>query len=253
MEEFLSRLPEIFDEETIISISGSTSLYAGVIIGILWGIVMSKGRVSRYDVVTNLFRLRDFTVFRVGVVLIMSGAVLIHLFLDLGAIELHVPKTVILPQVIGGLLFGAGVAILGYCPGTAAVAIGEGSLDAIFGGLGIMAGSVAYAEFFHDRWKDTFLKIGDLGRVTFPDLLGVNHWYVIILLLLLCTMFLIFITMMDWMFKLFGRFLNYFTDFTDALEETLPSGTKTISSFIKDKTDILKKKARELGSILEKE
>lgn len=244
----LERLPEIWDSENVAAIAGSSSLYAGLIIGTLWGIVMSKGLAARFTVVSNLFRLKDFTIFRLGAALIMSGTVFIYLFVDLGVIELHVPKTVILPQMVGGILFGSGVAILGLCPGTAAVALGEGSLDAIAGGLGIMAGSVVYAEFFHDSWKEGWLTIGDIGRVTFPDLLGVNHWYVIVLLLLLGSMFLIMITMMDWMFKLGARFMNYFTDFTDSLEDTLPAGTQTVSSYVKNAAERLKEKASEIGS-----
>jgi uncharacterized membrane protein YedE/YeeE len=38
---------------------------------------------------------------------------------------------------IGGLLFGIGWGILGYCPGTAAGALGEGRIDGLWGVLGI--------------------------------------------------------------------------------------------------------------------
>jgi len=45
--------------------------------------------------------------------------------------------------VIGGLLFGIGFGILGYCPGTLVGAIGQGSLDALFGGMiGLLIGAV---------------------------------------------------------------------------------------------------------------
>ncbi len=219
MEDFLFRITEIFDPETIEEIGGPYSLYGGFIVGLIFGIVIQKGRMCKYDVVSGLFRLQDFTIFRVGTPLILAGMVLIYLFKDIGAVELHVPATKVLPQIVGGLLFGAAIAILGYCPGTAAGALGEGSLDAIPGILGMITGAVIYAEFFHDKWQDTFLQIGNLGRITLPDVLGVNHWFIIIPFALMLTMFLIGTTMMDWLLILFRRLLNYFMDFTDALED----------------------------------
>ncbi len=230
--ELIMRVKNIFDPETVKGLTGAASLYGGLLVGILWGVVLSKSRVCKYEVVTSLFRFRDFTVFRVGSVVMIVGMVLIYLFKDFGVIELYIPKTVILPQMLGGLLFGAGIAIMGYCPGTAAVAVGEGALDAIPALAGMIVGSVIYAEFFHDKWKDTFLKIGDLGRVTFADLLGVNHWLIIIPLVIMIIMFDISSTMFDWFLTLFGRTLNYFDEVFTGLEETTVTGTRNVSNYM---------------------
>ncbi len=199
MEDFLMRITEIFDPETIAEITGPFSLYGGFIIGLVWGIVLQKGRMCKYDVVSGLFRLQDFTVFRLGTSLFIAATVFIYLFKDLGVVELHVPATKILPQILGGLLFGAAIAILGYCPGTAAGALGEGTLDAIPGIVGMITGAVIYAEFFNDKWNDTLMQVGNLGRITIPDILGVNHWYIIVPFVIMLTMFLVGTTMMDWM------------------------------------------------------
>ena len=43
-------------------------------------------------------------------------------------------------------MFGAGFGLIGYCPGTAAAAVGQGSWDALFGMAGLVAGSWLYAE-----------------------------------------------------------------------------------------------------------
>ncbi len=220
-EGFIERLTDVFDPTMLEYVKGSDSLYGGLIVGLVFGIVLQKGRMCKYDVVSGLFRLQDFTVFRLGTPMLMVGMVFIYLYKDLGVIELVIPKTVVIPQVVGGLLFGAAIAILGYCPGTAAGAIGEGMLDAIPGILGMITGSVIFAEFFYSDWANTFLKVGYIGPITFPDLLGVNHWFVIILFLMMTSMFLIMVTMWDWMVVLFKKSLNYFMDFTDSLEEKL--------------------------------
>jgi hypothetical protein len=234
MEEFLSRLKDIFDPATIEAVKGPASLYGGFIVGLIWGIVMQKGRVCKYDVVSSLFRFQDFTIFRVGTWVIISGMLLIFIAKDLGLAELYVPKTVLLPQMLGGILFGAAVAIMGYCPGTAAVALGEGSLDAIPSIAGMIAGSVIYAEFFHDRWQDTLLKIGDIGRVTFYDLLWVNHWFIIVPVVIVFIMGSIGSTMFDWFLQLAGRILNYYDEATVGLEKIASEGSTGLSSYYKE-------------------
>jgi hypothetical protein len=69
--------------------------------------------------------------------------------------------------------------MLGYCPGTAIGAIGEGRFDAFWGGvLGMLTGAGIFAEAF-PFLKDNLLRWGDLGKLTLPIVLGVNHWIVI--------------------------------------------------------------------------
>ena len=81
---------------------------------------------------------------------------------------------------IGGLIFGAGFAILGYCPGTIAGAIGDGALDAPVGGLaGILIGSGLFAALY-PRLRQGILKKGDFGDLTFPRLFKVNDWVIVI-------------------------------------------------------------------------
>jgi len=75
--------------------------------------------------------------------------------------------------VLGGLLFGVGFALLGYCPGTGAAAIGQGSFDALAGVAGLMAGSYLYAEASGALGK-TVLKWGDRGKLMLPELVRVS-------------------------------------------------------------------------------
>ena len=60
--------------------------------------------------------------------------------------NLHLKPTQLGPHIIGGLIFGAGFALMGYCPGTAAAALGQGNCDALFGMVGLVLGSYFYAE-----------------------------------------------------------------------------------------------------------
>jgi len=83
-------------------------------------------------------------------------------------------------NIIGGLIFGVGFAVLGYCPGTIAGAIGNGALDALVGGLaGILIGSGLFAALYPRLSRGILLK-GDFGDLTFPRLFKVNDWVIVI-------------------------------------------------------------------------
>ena len=89
----------------------------------------------------------------------------------LGLVELHVKPTRYAANIIGGLIFGVGFGLLGYCPGTGAAALGQGNFDAVAGVLGLMMGSYLYAEA-SGFLGATVLKWGDRGKITLPELVG---------------------------------------------------------------------------------
>ncbi|MBF0516616.1 MAG: YeeE/YedE family protein [Nitrospirae bacterium] len=192
------RLKDTFDPSTIEAIKGPASLYGGLIVGFLLGIVLQKGRLGKYDVVSGMFRMQDFTFWRVGTPLLMFGMVFIYFFKDIGVVELYLPRTVILNQLFGGVLFGAGLAIAGYCPAIAACALGEGAIDAFVTMAGIVGGSILYAEMYDGSKLDRIVSFIDLGRVTFPEIFLVfNHWFFIMAFVFMCAMFLLGISMYD--------------------------------------------------------
>ena len=70
---------------------------------------------------------------------ILVGMVGVYLLLDLGCIKLSLKATNLGGNIIGGLIFGLGWGLLGYCPGTSAGALGEGRWDALWGIIGMIA------------------------------------------------------------------------------------------------------------------
>jgi uncharacterized membrane protein YedE/YeeE len=99
---------------------------------------------------------------------------------DLGLVNLHIKPTVFGANILGGLVFGVGMLLLGFCPGTCAAAFGEGRLDGLFRGVvGILIGAGLYSEVY-PFIEDNFLKMGDYGKLTIPILLEVNAWSVIV-------------------------------------------------------------------------
>lgn len=156
-----------------------TDLLYGLTTGILFGFFLQKGRVLRYDKQLGALRFQDFTIIKFMLSHIIVAMVGVYLLYDLGLVKLSIKATVLGGVVIGGLIFGLGWGMLGYCPGTSLGALGEGRWDAIWGIMGMLVGAGLYAEAY-PLLKTTVLTWGDYGKITIPQVLGINHWLVIV-------------------------------------------------------------------------
>jgi uncharacterized membrane protein YedE/YeeE len=172
-------------------VSRMSTLILGLITGIFFGFFLQKGQALKYDKQLGMLRFKDFTILKVMVSAILVGMVGIYFFVDLGIGELSLKPTVLGANIIGGLIFGLGWGMLGYCPGTAVGAAGEGRFDAFWGGvLGMLVGAGIFAEAY-TLIKETLLKWGDLGKLTIPKAIGVNHWVIIFVLWLISIIVLV--------------------------------------------------------------
>jgi len=156
-------------------------LLTGAVTGILFGFFMQKAQVIRYDRQLGALRLRDMTIVKFMLSTILVAMVGIYLLFDLGLIKLSIKPLILGGNVLGGLIFGLGWGIVGYCPATAMGALGEGRYDSAFGLLGMLLGAGLYAEAY-PLMKETVLTWGDFGKITLPTALGINHWIVIVIL-----------------------------------------------------------------------
>lgn len=156
------------------------SLVWGLLFGIVFGFLLHKGGATKYDVILGQLLLTDFTVVKIMLSAVVTGMLGIYAMKNLGWITLSIKSGSIGMNVVGGLIFGVGFAVLGYCPGTIAGAVGNGYLDALVGGLaGIIIGSGLFAALY-PRLKTGILTKGDFGDLTLPRLFKVNDWVVVI-------------------------------------------------------------------------
>lgn len=129
-------------------------LIQGLVIGILFGFFLQKGGVTQYDVLMGQLRLTDFTVIKVIFTSIIVSMLGVSYLYPKGMVPVKTKGGSIKNAVIGGLLFGIGFGLLGFCPGTIAGAVGNGSIDALTGGfIGIVLGTVIYA-MMHGKLKE---------------------------------------------------------------------------------------------------
>jgi len=153
-------------------------LVYGLITGMLFGFFLQKALVLRYDKQLGALRLIDMTIVKFMFSTILVGMVGVYLLRDLGLVKLSLKPTILGGNIVGGLIFGLGWGLLGYCPGTSAGALGEGRWDAVWGILGMLAGAALYAEVY-PFFKGTLLTWGDYGKITIPQVLGVSPWVII--------------------------------------------------------------------------
>jgi hypothetical protein len=164
--------------KTIHTLKG-LQLGIGFVAGIIFGFLLHKGGVTTYNVIIGQLLLTDFTVIKIILTAIITGMIGIHCLQMMGLAELHPKPGSLGSTAVGGLIFGVGFGILGYCPGTVAGAVGQGSLDALFGGVaGILLGAGIFSGLY-PALNEKILNKGYFGDITLPQLLKVNTWVVV--------------------------------------------------------------------------
>ena len=166
--------------QTSVPKKGLSPLLWGLAFGIAFGFLLQKGGATKYDVIVGQLLLTDFTVLKIMLSAVLIGMIGIYTMKTLGWVELYPKEGSADMNIVGGLIFGVGFAILGYCPGTIAGAIGNGYLDALVGGLpGILIGAGLFAAVY-PRLRTGILKKGHFGNVTLAQIFKVNGWVVVI-------------------------------------------------------------------------
>lgn len=148
-----------------------TLLY-GLLVGIVMGALIQRMRASSPRVIARNLRLEELSIIKFMAVTIAVGAVGVYLLGALGApIKLDIKPTYVAGVAVGGLIFGIGFAVSGYCPGTCVVGAGEGRRDALWALGGGVVGALLFTLVY--RWAEPLLvQPFNYGRITLADLFG---------------------------------------------------------------------------------
>jgi len=159
--------------------NGKAQVLLGLLFGIVFGFLLQKGGVTSYDVIVGQLLLTDFTVVKIMASAVAAGLVGFFLLKHFGYARRHVRAATIGSNVVGGLIFGLGFGLLGYCPGTVAGAVGQGALDALFGGvIGLLIGAGIFVEMYPSLNKK-ILHYGGIQKETVHELLGIPEWIIV--------------------------------------------------------------------------
>lgn len=147
----------------------------GLVTGVVFGVLLQKGRVAKFPVIVGQFILKDWTVAKVMGTAVVVGSVGVWALVASGHAHLQVKPFLLGGVLLGGVCFGVGMAVYGYCPGTGVAACGEGKPDAMVGVLGMLAGALAFVVAF-PALQPVIKGLGDMGKLTLPEATGTPPW-----------------------------------------------------------------------------
>jgi uncharacterized membrane protein YedE/YeeE len=156
------------------------SLLVALLVGIAFGWTLERSGMGSARKLAGQFYLRDLTVFKVMFTAIVTAMLGVFWLGWLGVLDvsrIYVPETFILPQLVGGLIFGAGFAVAGLCPGTSCVSAVTGRSDGAAVVLGMFAGVLATG--LHFGRLAGFYSSASRGVFTLPDLFGLSYGAVV--------------------------------------------------------------------------
>ena len=159
------------------------------IFGILFGGILQYAKLNKFNTISGLALRKDFAVAKAILIAIGVGAILINIEIGLGFASYHTKPLILGGIILGGIVFGSGMAILGYCPGTAPVSAGEGSVDAMIGILGGLFGGLVYTlllPYFHGILGP------DLGNIYLKTMFPENMTWFYILVFIIAAVFIVF-------------------------------------------------------------
>lgn len=173
-----------------------SALAIGLLTGIAFGAILLRAGASSFTLITNMLRLKDLTVMKFFFLAIGVGSVGIYLVDAGGTAHIGIAPFYLLGIVVGGVIFGVGWAISGYCPGTVLVAMAQGKIDALVSVLGGLAGAVTLA-FTWDYIEPVLVDPLNYGSKSIPELLGVRPLIVALALGAIVVAFVTYLNMVD--------------------------------------------------------
>lgn len=150
-----------------------------IIIGIVFGLLISYAGLNKFNTISGLSVLKDFTVAKTIMLVLGLGGVLLTIEMLGGGAVFHVKPLYLYGTALGGIIFGIGMSILGYCPGTLPISLGQGSIDALAGIVGGIIGGILFTILY----PIIVPILGEnLGKESLFTLMGNNFslWYLVV-------------------------------------------------------------------------
>lgn len=146
------------------------SLVIAFLIGIAFGFFLERAGFGSAKKLVGQFYLTDMAVFKVMFTAIVTAMLGLFYLGWIGWVDLslmYFTPTYLAPQIVGGLLLGAGFVIGGYCPGTSVVAVATGKLDALVFVGGVALGILVFGELY--PVLEGFYTSTAMGELTIPE------------------------------------------------------------------------------------
>lgn len=169
----------MFPLSSTMEFSTAANLGIAVLLGFGFGFCLERAGFGSARKLTAVFYGYDMAVVKVMFSAIVTAMVGLFVLSAIGMLdlnELYLEPTHLAAQALGGLVFGAGFIVGGYCPGTSIAAIATGRKDGFLFALGMLAGVFAYAEF--TPGIDIWIQATAQGEMTLPSVTGIGMgWF----------------------------------------------------------------------------
>lgn len=124
------------------------SIFWIILTGFIFGLLIRYSKLNYFDTIAGLSVFKNFMVAKTILLVIGLGSLFLAYEMDVESLSQNIKPFYAGGVMIGGVVFGAGMAILGYCPGTLPISLGRGSLDALVGVAGGFVGGFLYSLFY---------------------------------------------------------------------------------------------------------
>jgi len=142
-------------------------------VGVAFGWALECAGLGDPPKLAGQFYLRDFTVLKVMLSAMLTAMLGVFWGGRLGMFNpaaFYVPETHLLPQLVGGLVFGLGFVLSGLCPGTSCVALASGRIEGAATMLGLFTGLLLVGLAFPSI--EPFYRSTPQGPLTLQRLTG---------------------------------------------------------------------------------
>jgi len=166
-------------------LSDCAGLWIALVIGLGFGWCLERAGMGSARKLAGQFYLTDLTVFKVMFTAILTAMLGVFWLGWLGVLNIgrvYVPETFILPQLVGGVVFGIGFAAAGLCPGTSCVSAVTGRGDGAMVVLGMFTGVFFFFFFFGSL--ESFYNGTARGQLTLPAVFHVSYGIVVFAIVL---------------------------------------------------------------------
>ncbi|MDH3619446.1 MAG: YeeE/YedE family protein [Gammaproteobacteria bacterium] len=183
-------------------IEATTNLWLAIPIGIIFGYALFHAGFTDSRRIAWAFYFKDVGVPVVMFSAIVTGMVGLWGLSLLGLIDIslvYMLPTYLVPMAVGGVLFGVGMVIGGYCPGTAIAAVATGKIDGVVFIGGFLIGSLVFGDFF-PVWGD-FYNSHYLGAFRLDQAFGISLGATVLLIIVIAvvgTISMIFVQDFVW-------------------------------------------------------
>jgi len=159
-----------------------------IALGFIFGVLISFSSLNKFNTIAGLSILKNFKVAKTIMLTLGIGGVLLMMEMMSGDAAFHVKPFFTIGTALGGIIFGIGMSILGYCPGTLPISLGQGSVDALIGIVGGFIGGILFTISY-----PSILNImgTDIGNISLFTLMGAKFSFSYVIVVLIISLLLI--------------------------------------------------------------